>query len=128
MNRRPDFIVPPIALDRAAAIPLQKQLYAQIAAAIRSGALHKGARLPSTRTMARLLRVSRNTVFAAYEELICDCLITTRERAGTRVSGDGQRPALTLFGLRAVVRAAHYPARTQPFEDPDGNTLYLNLK
>jgi GntR family transcriptional regulator/MocR family aminotransferase len=128
MNRRSDFIVPPIVLDRASAIPLQKQVYAQIAAAIRSGALHKGARIPSTRTMATLLRVSRNTVFAAYEELICDQLLTTRERTGTRVNGVGPPPALTLFGLRAVVRAAHFPARTQPFEDPDGNSLYLNLK
>jgi GntR family transcriptional regulator/MocR family aminotransferase len=126
MTRRSEFTVPPIQLDRASTLSLHRQVHAQIATAIRSGAIRKGAKLPSTRMLARLLKISRNTVLAAYEELISDGLLQPHNRSGMQVTGSA--PALTLFGLRATVRAAHSPARIQPFEDPDGNHLYIVLK
>lgn len=125
---RPDFVVPSIILDRTSTLPLQKQVYGQIASAIRNGTLHKGSTMPSTRMLAKLLQVSRNTVVAAYEGLISEGLIQARNRSRVRVIDGTPAPALTLFGLRAVVRAAHYPARIQALEDPDGNSLYINLK
>ena len=52
----------PIALDRAAAVPLRRQLAEHLRAAIRAGRLPAGAALPSTRDLAEQLGVSRGTV------------------------------------------------------------------
>ena len=120
------FAVPDIVLDRAGKAPLQKQIERQMTTAIRSGRLAAGAKLPSTRALARMLGVSRGIVVAAYEELLGQGLIETRERSGVTVRGAA--PPLTLSGLRGIVRAAQFPARMQPFDDPDGNGLYLNQK
>ena len=73
--------------------------------------------------MAGLLKVSRNTILAAYDELAADGLIRGERGAGMRVVG--AVPALTLAGLRGVIRAAGYPARVVAFTDADGNVLYL---
>jgi len=122
------FIVPDLALDRNAELPLQKQVYRQITAAIGNGKLPKGAKLPSTRMLAKLLKVSRGTVVAAYEDLLADSLIEAQQRSGVRVAAGKTAPGLSLFGLRAAVRAAQFPSRVQPFDDPDGNSMYINVR
>jgi len=104
-------------------MPLHRQIHRQIAQAIRSGAIQYEARLPSTRIMARLLAVSRNTVLAAYEDLAADGLVQGERGAGMRVNGT----ATASFGLRHVIRAARYPARVLSTADPDGNPLYINF-
>ena len=71
MSRRRELFVPPIMLDRAANGPLPRQIYGQIAQAIRSRTIHYEARLPSTRVMARLLGVS---------EIPCWLRMTTWQR------------------------------------------------
>ena len=125
MTRRSELFVPSIVLDRASATPLHRQIYAQIGQAIRGGDIHLGASVPSTRVMARILRVSRNTVLAAYGDLAADDLIRGERGAGMRVNFGSQAPAVTWFGLRQVIRAAGYPARVVGLEDPDGNGIYL---
>ena len=128
MPRQADFHVPAIQLDRTSPIALHRQIYTQIASAIRNGSAPGRARLPSSRVLAKLLKTSRNTVLAAFEDLASEGLIENEPRTGVRVSRRVSAPALTLFGLRATVRAAHFPARTQPFQDPDGNALYFNVR
>ena len=125
MNCRPELFVPPIVLDKASSVSLHRQIYHQIARAIRSDAVHYEARLPSTRVMARLLRVSRNTVFAAYEDLAADDLVRGERGAGMRINRSAPVPEVTLFGLQHVIRAASYPARVLALADPDGNSLYI---
>jgi DNA-binding transcriptional regulator YhcF (GntR family) len=124
---RPELFVPPVVLDRASAIPLYRQIYRQIAQAILGGAIHREARLPSTRVMARLLRVSRNTVLAAYEDLAADDLVRGERGAGVRVHRGAAAPDMTLYGLRRVIRAASYPARVVTLADPDGNPFYIHF-
>ena len=126
MRRRRELFVPIIELDRASKVPLHRQIRHQIALSIRRGDLDSKARLPSTRSMARLLRVSRNTVLAAYEELAADGLVRGKRGAGVWVNG-GAPANLTWFGLRQVIRAAGYPARTLTLADPDGNSLYIRV-
>lgn len=54
---------------RADGMPLQRWLYAEIRAAILSGRLMPGSRLPATRDLALRLKISRGTVLAVYEQL-----------------------------------------------------------
>lgn len=121
-----ELFVPAIILDRALDVPLHRQIYRQIAEAIRDGAAGDRAKLPSTRFMARLLRVSRNTVLAAYDELAADELIRGERGAGMRVCGSGSGHAPPFPHLVRAIRAAHFPSRIATLADPDGNALYIN--
>lgn len=58
----------------------------EIAEAIRRGSLQPGDRIPSSRALAAQLGVNRNTVVAAYDELIAQGFLTTRGAGGTVVS------------------------------------------
>lgn len=55
---------------------------------IRRGELHPGARLPSSRSLATALGVHRNTVIAAYDELVAQGWIEALHGRGTFVSRD----------------------------------------
>ncbi|MCD2517120.1 PLP-dependent aminotransferase family protein [Massilia sp. G4R7] len=65
-------LIAAIPLDRSGSTPLFRQLYARLKDAILQGALVPGARLPATRELARQLRVSRQTVLGAYEQLTAE--------------------------------------------------------
>lgn len=127
MERNRDFSLPAIALDRSSREPLYRQLSCRIAEAIRGEEIDREARLPSTRLMANLLGVSRNTVLAAYDALMADDLIRGERGSGMRVNGKPGVTGMRAIGLRRVIREAGYPARTISFSDPDGNPLYLSF-
>ena len=74
------------ALDAASAEPLHRQLYDALRDAVLSGHLRPGARLASTRAMAADLGVSRNTVMAAFEQLLAEGYLEGRVGAGTFVT------------------------------------------
>ena len=124
MSRRLPLFLPPIMLDKASQLPLHRQIHDQIAQAIRAGAVDYDTRLPSTRAMAKLLDVSRNTVLAAYDDLAADDLVQGQRGSGMRVNTHGDHRAV---GLRQVIRAAGYPVRVLGLADPDGNPLILNF-
>jgi GntR family transcriptional regulator/MocR family aminotransferase len=63
-----------------------KSLHRQLREAIRSGRLAAGTRLPATRTLARLLGVSRNTALAAYDLLLSEGYLQARHGSGTFVA------------------------------------------
>jgi DNA-binding GntR family transcriptional regulator len=126
MRHRGEFFVPTIVLDRASEIPLRRQIYAQLAQSIQGGAMRHRTRLPSTRLMAKLLRVSRNTVLAAYDDLAADDLVRGERGSGMRVNKTPQVPELSMFGLKRAIREAGYPARIVSLTDLDGNPLYIN--
>jgi GntR family transcriptional regulator / MocR family aminotransferase len=67
-------------------LPLHARLYQQLRAHIVRGALRPGSRLPSARTLAGDLRISRNTVDAAYAQLTTEGFVTRRVGAGTIVA------------------------------------------
>ncbi|WP_394835921.1 PLP-dependent aminotransferase family protein [Pendulispora rubella] len=79
-----------LQLDRSVKTPLAQQIYKGIAAAIDSGVLVQGARLPSWRDLAAQLGIARGTVRAAYERLTDAQLIVASRSAGTHVA---KRPA-----------------------------------
>ncbi|HEU4595381.1 MAG TPA: PLP-dependent aminotransferase family protein [Pyrinomonadaceae bacterium] len=74
------------ALEAGAGVPLYRQLYDDIRRAILAGQLKAGTRLPSTRELASDLRVSRNTVMNAFEQLLSEGYVEGHIGSGTFVS------------------------------------------
>ena len=77
---------PEVAPDRGSAEPLYRQIYRSLRAAILSGRLEPGTRLPSSRAAASELGVGRNTVIAVFEQLADEGFVSSRIGDGTRVA------------------------------------------
>lgn len=81
--------------------PLYQQICRAFRKEILSGALAPGERVPSTRALVDLLKVSRNTIVAAYEQLLAEGYLQPRiGAAGTVVAplvtaSEPKQPALT---------------------------------
>lgn len=73
--------------DRGDAVPFYRQIYEGYRAAILSGQLRPGERLPSTRALASELGISRLPVVNAFEQLLHEGYVAGRAGAGTYVSG-----------------------------------------
>ncbi len=71
-----------IELNQESTKHLYEQIYEHIKREIRKGKLLKGERLPSTRSLAEFLTVSRNTVDLAYEQLVSEGYIESRPYRG----------------------------------------------
>jgi DNA-binding transcriptional regulator YhcF (GntR family) len=76
-----------ITLDHTADVPLGVQLDWVVRAAVTSGRLQAGDRLPGLREVAEQLGVNHNTVRAAVVKLEADGLLETRHGSGTFVAG-----------------------------------------
>ncbi|MGW5852433.1 aminotransferase-like domain-containing protein [Streptomyces sp. NPDC055254] len=76
----------PISVDPGSLRPLRDQITDEIRALIRDGVLPAGARLPSTRTLAISLKVSRSVAVAAYERLAAAGHIRTGRGSGAYVN------------------------------------------
>ncbi len=79
-------IVPWLDLDQHDEVPLYLQLYEQVRRAVLSGRLAPGARLPSSRTLAAELGLSRATVIQAYDRLWSEGYLEAKVGSGTRVT------------------------------------------
>ena len=77
---------PPIALDADGASPIYRQLYDWFLRAIVEGRLRPGQRVPSTRSLAAELKVSRIPVLTAYEQLFAEGYLETFKGTGTMVA------------------------------------------
>ncbi|GIF66565.1 GntR family transcriptional regulator [Asanoa ishikariensis] len=115
--------------------------------AIRSGRLTPGSRLPATRTLAVELGIARNTVAAAYDQLVAEGYLTARTGSGTTVAAlpppspvfpalapavpprfdlRPGSPDVSFFPAAAWLRAARRaladaPAATYDYGDPRGH-------
>ncbi|MBT8416783.1 MAG: PLP-dependent aminotransferase family protein [Silicimonas sp.] len=81
-------------LDPAFEGTLQKQIQTMVAEGILSGRFRSGEKLPSSRGLARHLRISRITVTLAYTELLADDYIVSRGRSGYFVSDNAPQPRM----------------------------------
>jgi GntR family transcriptional regulator/MocR family aminotransferase len=75
-----------LPLDGTSAVPLYRQLYSGVRESILAGRLAPGAGLPSSRSLAEELGVSRNTVTLAFDQLVAEGYIQGSPRSGTRVA------------------------------------------
>lgn len=145
-KRPPSLKMPVFALERSSGVAFYRQLYLALRERILSGDFWKGKRLPSSRALAKTLRVSRNTVLNAYDKLAEDGYVVGKVGSGTRVAV--QIPDAPNFGLlhlalvphavnsraeettggislATILPQSHYPLRRASFQDRDGNALYL---
>jgi GntR family transcriptional regulator/MocR family aminotransferase len=75
-----------LRLERDGGQPLRSQLETGLREAIRSGRLHGGERLPSSRELARELGVSRGLVQECYGQLLSEGYLTSQVGSATRVA------------------------------------------
>jgi GntR family transcriptional regulator/MocR family aminotransferase len=106
-----------IDVDRDAALPPFLQIARAVAADIERGRLRPGERLPGSRKLADSLRVHRNTVLAALDELTAEGWLETAPGRGTFVAREIVSPRGRPFSRRLGLRS-HAPARV-PFVLPE---------
>ncbi len=136
-----------LRLDRGSG-SLGAQLQRELRAAIRSGRLGPGERLPSSRTLARELSVSRGLVQECYGQLTAEGYLTSQPGSATRVAAGAAAapgasppaavpappaydfrygvPDLTSFPMRDWLWAQGEAGRTAPslamgYGDPRGH-------
>ena len=73
-------------LDMKSGIPFYRQIIDQVKAAIATGVLEPGYKLPTVRQLAVELSINPNTVSRAYTELELTGLVETQMGSGTFVS------------------------------------------
>ena len=77
---------PPIHLDRSDPTPLTTQLASELRTAMTAGVLRPAERLPSSRSLAAQLGVSRTVVTDAYQQLYAEGWLEGRHGSGTFVA------------------------------------------
>ena len=101
----------PLVLDRAAGPPLSSQVAGQIRDGIVAGTLPVGARLPSTRSLAADLGVSRAVTEQAFDQLTAEGWTEGRHGSGTFVAAGAAHPPASPAGPCSGARAAPAPSR-----------------
>ena len=85
-----------ISVDRSSGKPLIRQVYEQIRMHILRGELQAEEHLPSTRELASDLHVSRIIIIEAYDQLLAEGYIESRQGSGTYVAQGTYLYASTL--------------------------------
>jgi GntR family transcriptional regulator/MocR family aminotransferase len=126
--------------------PLHRQAYRALRSAILTRRLAPGAKLPATRVLARELGLSRNTVLAAYEQLVAEGYAAARTGSGTTVcetlpaatrpgaaAPSRRAPRLSAFGARIAAGIPHahaswsLPREPLPYDFRYGEPAYADL-
>jgi GntR family transcriptional regulator/MocR family aminotransferase len=94
----------PLSIQPGAPSPLYVQIARALSNDVKRGRLRPGAALPGTRTLAHKLGVHRNTVLAAYAELVAEGWLEARQGGGTFVSRSLPELAARRFSGRAPRR------------------------
>jgi len=106
----------PLALhiDYDRGVPVYRQIYEAVTAALASGALSRDEQLPTIHELASQLAINPNTVARAYRDLDRDGYIVSQRGVGTFPSAerapraaDKQRALRAIFD-RAIVEAARH--------------------
>jgi GntR family transcriptional regulator/MocR family aminotransferase len=121
-----------ISLEPSSDIPLHRQLYDTVRRAILEHKLKAGDRMPSTRSLALFLEVSRTTVVSSFDQLRAEGYIEGRKGSGTFVAAalpdDLLRVRSKITGTprwsakaRAVSRrATQWVSAASSFNEDDG--------
>ena len=100
-------------LKKSPGVPLYEALYRCIRGDILSGVLAPGEKLPSKRALAQNLEVSKITVETAYNQLLAEGFIASREKIG--------------YFVEEVAHHAHRKPVVQPEPRPEKQAYLLDL-
>lgn len=81
-------------LDRKQDRTLQAQLRESVVSGVLDGRMVPGARMPSTRKLAKHLNISRLTITLAYQELVSQGYLSAAPRSGYVVSDTAPKPLI----------------------------------
>ena len=84
-------------LKKSPGVPLYEALYRCIRQDILSGKLKAGDKLPSKRALAVHLEVSKITVETAYNQLLAEGFIASREKVGYFVEALQKQPSISVW-------------------------------
>ncbi|MFP5417126.1 MAG: PLP-dependent aminotransferase family protein, partial [Actinomycetes bacterium] len=99
----------PLHLDRAALKPLPAQVVAGLRGLLDAGVLRSGDTVPSSRSLAAQLGVSRGTVMAAYEQLLAEGWFVAEAGSATRVNPRLREVRPTASGVPVTPRVGAPP-------------------
>jgi GntR family transcriptional regulator/MocR family aminotransferase len=125
LNRQLSYPLDLVTLSAEEAAPLHRQLCDQLRDLILGGAIPAESRLPSIRTFAGELAISRNTVISALDQLSAEGLLESRRGSGThvariggaskpRANGAPRGPRSPSLSSRGELMAAQPRVRTVP--------------
>jgi len=101
-----------IYLDPDSPMNLQNQIRQKLVDGILNGAFPPGTKLPSSRGLASQLSVARNTVVAAYQQLVADGYLVSRQRSGIFVNEEMLETRVGYSGSSAPAGRAASVARS----------------
>ncbi|MEX1377158.1 MAG: PLP-dependent aminotransferase family protein [Eubacteriales bacterium] len=105
-----------IDLNRKSKEPITKQLYNEIKLRILSGILHADEKIVSSRKLSAQLKISRNVALDAYNQLIAEGYLYTKDRSGVFVSGGVQHdlPQIKMPDAKdKIIGLQHEPQKNQ---------------
>lgn len=103
-----------------ARMPNHRRVYEAIRRAITKKILPAGARLPSTRSLAQDISVSRNTILAAFDQLIDEGYVAAKTGSGTYISyqqPDGFTKTTTVVDLELASKREDFSNSTTANDD-----------
>jgi len=80
------------SLSAASDVPIYRQIIQHVRRAVARGEFRLGEQLPAVRVLAETLVVNPNTVARAYQELIRDGLLESRNGVGVFVAEELRQP------------------------------------
>jgi GntR family transcriptional regulator len=101
-------------IDYDRGVPVYRQIYEAVTAALASGALARDEQLPTIHELAHRLEINPNTVARAYRELDQDGYIVSQRGRGTfptertATAADDKQKALRSIFERAIAEAARH--------------------
>lgn len=111
MKRASAIYFPPISIEPGGKHPLYGQLYDWFRTAILDGRLRPGQRVPSTRSLAADLGISRAPVLGAFEQLHAEGYLQTTVGAGTHIATALPEDRMRLPAVRLRSEVQKRPRR-----------------
>ncbi len=109
-------------------VPYHRQVFTQIRDAILDGTLRAGDRLPASRELARSMRLARNTVARAYDDLLTGGYIEGRVGSGSYVMPDLERERTRPARAAARGSASRAPSVPAPKEAARPDAIRIDFR
>jgi len=116
-----------IHINPNAPLPLHRQVYEELRQAILAGRLTPGEKLPSTRSLAQLLEVSRATITQSYELLLSEGYLETIMGSGTYVCRQLPDDLLRATPLQSKSQAANSSVSLSAYGQRLSDKAFLRL-